>query len=275
MDLPLRSILIEPFSGDNFFVHFYQKPYGDHGAGPAVKKTTHVSFTLTPDWSLARSQTIELVNSLGACDMLMRKLDLIQHAAAATHQSTNSTTMPTKMPRKSSADDRNNSNASISSLKKPKLAQACSLDSVVQRTALSVSRTTSRLSASNLHEQETLSFKAKKSATSRDIFRKQSSNDSTRMTIYEHSSVEETIYYETDANMSGNGNNESSLMLHGSDETYFTAFSSTARHCRLMQTAQDGGAHMNSTLISTAGSVDTTPVNLLTKQVDREEENSN
>ncbi len=150
---------------------------------------------MSPDWSLARSQTIELVNSIGACEMLMRRLDLIPQASASA-SSIGSTTMPAKTPRKNTADDRSSS-VTACSLKKPKMTQTFSLDSMVQKAvaAPSSARTANKSAArvainNNLHEQETLSFKAKKTSTGRDIFKKQGSHESTKTPIYENSAIE-------------------------------------------------------------------------------------
>ena len=197
-------------------------------------KKTQISFTLSPEWSLARKDSITVVNSLGALEALLHTLNITPAVQSSAQQINSNLGNAAKTPRKMSMYV---SESSHSCQKKPKMSSSQSIGSLSAKCVSQAKIPTFKLQAKNnlpsMYDQETVSFAAKKNLNMCN--KKQLSQDSTIS--------EETIYYESTEDL-----HQEPVFAH-QDESYFTAFSSTARFNRMRPNGQQ--FVLNSTLNQT------------------------
>lgn len=170
----------------------------------ATKKfKTIMSFTMYPDWSLSRrhNESIELVNSLGALNYLMKNVLNVQLQGSQSSLSSLSSTV--KTPHKLRNLD-STYVAQTTSAKKPKLTSSGSFDLLK---SAEQPRAGHKKSAKNLYEHETVAFSAKKITSDKSGMKKCSSQELANIQTPKINNVtqiieEQSVYYEANEDIS-------------------------------------------------------------------------
>jgi hypothetical protein len=222
-----------------------------------VKKNTIISFSLSAEWVLAKKEYFEVVNSIGAMELLLRLLNSNFVPASSLQQqqqqhSSSNLTLGSKTPRKNAILQQK----SIDSANKPKIPTTQSLDSIVKTSSSSAKSVNKGSKLENLYNHQTIASAAKKaslmpnhnqqqqhktgSASSKELFNMRHQHEIPN----QHNLLngEDTIYYESEELMINQDIN-----LPTPDESYFTALTATQRTTRLRAT-QSNTRLLNSTL---------------------------